>query len=69
MRYAWIAIIGLSGLPVVVLGAYFSPWLILLVGVDGWLERIGALRPYRWWLLLSLAVCAFSSTVYVARFG
>ena len=69
MRYLWLAIIALSGIPVVVFAAYFSPWLILLVGVDGWLERLARLRPYRWWLLLALAVCAFSAVVYVARYG
>lgn len=69
VRYVWIAIIGVSGLPVVILGAYFSPWLILLVGVDGWIERLSTLRRYRWWLLFSLAVCAFASVVYVTHFG
>jgi len=69
VRYVWIAIIGLSGLPVVVLGTYFSPWLLIVVGPEGWLERIGRLRPYRWWLLLSLVVCAFSVAVYVSHYG
>lgn len=69
MRYVWLAIIALSGIPVLVFAAYFSPWLLLLVGVDGWLERVGRLRPYRWWLLLSLVACALSASVYVARFG
>ena len=70
MRYAWIAIIVLSGTPLAGVILLANPIVLLVLGIDRWREQVVArLVPYRWWLLFLIVVCAFASVVYAVRFG
>ena len=68
VRYLWLAIIAVSLGPVAVVGFFANPLVFLVLGPDVWRERVGRLHPYRRWLLLSLAVCAFATAVYGASY-
>ena len=70
MRYAWIAIIGVSGAPLAGIVLLANPIVILVLGVDRWRERVVArLVPYRWWVLFLIVVCAFACAVYLVHYG
>jgi len=65
----WLAIIAASALPLVYVAWLTNPLLVILFGVDWWRERITQLHPYRWWVLLLIAVCAFSVAVYAVSYS
>lgn len=69
VRYVWLVIIGISAVPVVFLAWFTNPILPILFGVEGWRDRMTRLYPYRWWILLSLVVCAFSAAVYALSYA
>jgi hypothetical protein len=64
VRYVWLAIIAVSLAPTLVAGFFANPLAFLLLGPDVWRDRVARLLPYRWWILLSLLVCALATTVY-----
>ncbi len=70
MRYAWIAIIAVTGAPLALVVLLANPIVLLTLGVDRWREQVvGRLVPYRWWLLFLIVVCAFACAVYIVHFG
>jgi hypothetical protein len=70
VRYAWIAIIGVSGAPLAGIALFANPIVIFALGVDRWREQVVArLVPYRWWVLFLIVVCAFACAVYLVRYG
>jgi len=46
-----------------------NPILLILFGVEGWRDRMMWLCPYRWWILVSLVVCASSAAVYKVSYA
>jgi hypothetical protein len=68
MRYVWIALIAASGAPLVCVAWLANPLAFILLGLEGWLDRIARLHPYRWWILFLILVCAFSVAVYAVRY-
>jgi hypothetical protein len=68
-RVVWLAIMAVSFVPVALLGFFANPLLFLILGPESWRERLMRLYPFRWWLGLSLAVCAFATAVYGATYG
>jgi hypothetical protein len=69
VRFVWLAILAVSLVPVALVGLLANPLVFLVLGPDAWRERVQRLRPYRWWLLFSIAVCAFATAVYAAAYG
>lgn len=69
MRIIWLAIIAASLVPVAVVGLLANPLVFLVLGPEAWREWLARTRPYRRWLLLSVAICGFATAVYVARYG
>jgi hypothetical protein len=69
MRYVWVGVIAVSGAPVVYVGMLLNPFCVLLFGIEWWRERVVRLHPYRWWILFSILVCAFSVAVYTIKYG
>jgi hypothetical protein len=64
VRYVWIAIV-LSAVPLVYVALLANPLVLVLFGVEWWLDRVTRLDPYRWWVLFLILVCAFSVAVYL----
>lgn len=69
MRYVWLAIVIASAVPLVFAAWLANPIVFLILGADRWLEQVAQLRPYRWWILLGIVVCATSIAVYRVRYG
>jgi hypothetical protein len=70
VRYAWIAVIAITGAPLVAVVVLANPLVVITLGVDRWREQVVArLVPYRWWLLFLIGLCAFASTVYLVHYG
>jgi hypothetical protein len=70
MRFAWIAIIAVTGAPLAAVVLLANPLVLLALGIDRWREQVvGRLVPYRWPLLLLIVVCAFASAVYAVHYG
>jgi hypothetical protein len=68
VRYVWIALIAASAAPLVYVAWLANPLVVILFGVEGWLDRITRLYRYRWWILFLILVCAFSVAVYTVRY-
>ena len=69
MRYVWIAIIIATAAPLLYVAWLANPLVIIVLGLDPWLERVARLAPYRWWILFLIVVCAFSVAVYTISFS
>lgn len=69
VQYLWLAIIGISLLPVAAAAFLANPLVLMVLGADAWQERVARLRPYRWWFPFSILVCGFATTVYGIRYG
>lgn len=69
MRYIWLAIIAVSLVPVALVAFFANPLVFIVLGPETWRERVARLAPYRWWLVFSIAVCAFATTVYGVKYG
>jgi hypothetical protein len=69
VRYVWLAIVGISLLPVAMAGFLANPVVVVLLGADEWRVRLARLYPYRWWFGFSILVCGFATTVYGVRYG
>jgi hypothetical protein len=69
VQIAWLAIIGVSLVPVGVAAFYANPLVMLTLGPAAWRERVARLHPYRWWVVFAIAVCAFATAVYSIRWG
>jgi hypothetical protein len=70
VRYLWIAVIALSGVPLAAVVVLANPIVLLTLGIGRWREEVvGRLVPYRWWLLFLIVVCAFASAVYAVHYG
>lgn len=69
MRYVWLAIIAISLGPVALVGLFANPLVFVLLGPEGWRDRMTRLSPYRRWLLFSVAVCAVATAVYATEYG
>jgi hypothetical protein len=67
VRYVWLGVIAISGVPVLYVAWLANPLVVVLLGVDGWRDRFAKLYPHRWWILLSILVCALSAAVYMNR--
>jgi EamA domain-containing membrane protein RarD len=69
VRYVWLAIIGISLIPVAIAGFFLNPLMLFAIGVTAWRERLVRVHPYRWWIAFAVGVCAFSTAVYSIRWG
>jgi hypothetical protein len=69
VQYVWLAIIAVSLGPVALVGFFANPLVFILLGPEGWRDRMARLHPYRWWLVFSVAVCAFATAVYAVKYG
>jgi hypothetical protein len=69
VRYVWLVVIVLSGVPLLYVAWLANPLFVILLGVDAWRDRVGQLYPRRWWILFLIAVCAFSVAIYTTRYG
>ena len=69
MQYVWLAIIAVSLVPVALVAFFANPLVFILLGADTWRDRMRRLAPYRWWLVFSVAVCAFATAVYTVKYG
>jgi hypothetical protein len=69
VRYVWLAIIAVSGAPLVYVGWLANPLVIILLGPELWRDRVARLYPYRWLTLFLIIVCAFSVGTFVAKYG
>jgi hypothetical protein len=68
VRYVWLALIAVSGAPLVYAGWLANPLSWLLLGPDAWRERVAGLYPRRWLILFLIAVCSFSVAIYTAGY-
>lgn len=69
VRYAWLAVIAVSLVPVAIVGLFANPLVFMVLGPDVWRDRMQKLRPYRDVLALSIVVCAFATTVYTLAYA
>jgi hypothetical protein len=69
VRYVWIGLITVSAVPLLYVAWLANPLVIVLLGVEGWLDRVERLYPYRWWILSLILVCAISVGVYMASYA
>ena len=69
MRYVWLAIIGVSLVPVAFVSVVLNPLVLLLIGVDAWQERVARFRPYRWAFTAAIAALGIGVSVYSAKYG
>jgi hypothetical protein len=69
VRYVWLGVIAISGVPLLYVAWLANPLVVVLLGVDGWRNRFAQLYPHRWWILLLILVCAFSVAVYTTGYG
>jgi hypothetical protein len=69
VQYLWLTIIVVSLAPVALLSVLLNPLMFMLLGADAWRDRVARLHPLRWWIVLSLAVGAFATTVYAVNWG
>jgi hypothetical protein len=68
VRYVWLAILVVSGAPLVLVGFVMNPLFLLIGGFQWWLGWMARLRPVRWWIVFSAAVFALSLVIYVGRY-
>lgn len=68
MRYLWLAILGVSLVPVALAALLANPLVLLVLGPEAWRERVERLRPYRGWILTSIVACAIATAVYAAAY-
>jgi hypothetical protein len=47
VRYVWLALIGISLLPVAIAGFLCNPLVVMTLGGDEWRARLARLHPYR----------------------
>ncbi len=69
MRYIWLAVIAVSLGPVALAAFFANPLIFMLLGPEAWHDRVTRVLPYRWWILFSIAVCAFATAVYALKYG
>ncbi|MGH3003719.1 MAG: hypothetical protein ACRDM1_13825 [Gaiellaceae bacterium] len=69
MKYVWLAIIGLSLVPVAVAAFLANPLVFMVLGAEAWRLRVTRLYPYRWWFGFSILVCGFATAVFSIRYG
>jgi hypothetical protein len=69
MRWVWVAIMVVSGAPVLYVAAVMNPLSIVIAGVDWWRDQLIRLAPYRFRIAFAALVFAFSLGVYLARYG
>jgi hypothetical protein len=65
----WLAIIGLSLVPVAIASFVFNPFTFFVLGPESWRDQVLRLHPYRWWLTASLAVLSVALSVYGSTYG
>ena len=68
MRVLWLAIIGVSLVPVAIAGLVANPLVFLVLGPEGWRDRVERLLPYRRWSCLDRGL-ALATVVYTLRYG
>jgi hypothetical protein len=68
MRWAWLAIIVSSGLPVALVALVLNPFTVLALGPERWRELLERFYPQRRRVVFSAAVFAFSIGVYAAHY-
>ncbi len=69
MRYVWLAIIGVSLVPVAFVCLLLNPLVFLLLGAEAWHARLARLQPYRWAITASIAALGIGVAVYTAKYG
>lgn len=69
MQVVWLALIGVSGAPLVYVALLVNPLTLLVLGADRWRARLLGLSPYRRWIVLAFAVFCLSTAVYTIRYG
>jgi hypothetical protein len=69
VRYVWLTIIGLSLVPAAIASFVLNPLTLVVLGPDGWRERVTRLHPYRWSLAASLAIFGVATFVYGLTYG
>jgi hypothetical protein len=69
VRYVWLAVIGLSLVPVAFVSIVLNPLVFLMIGADVWHERVARFRPYRWAFTAAIAALGIGVSVYSAKYG
>jgi hypothetical protein len=69
MRYAWLAIIVVSIVPVAYASLLLNPLVFFFLGSAGWWERVARLYPYRWWFAASLVALVLGTAVYAIQYA
>jgi hypothetical protein len=68
MRYVWLAIIAITGAPLLFVGMLLNPVFIVVLGTEWWLGWMRRLHPYRWRIVFIALVFGFALTVYLAAY-
>jgi hypothetical protein len=69
VRWFWLAVLGVSVAPVVVLSIFLNPLVVWHLGPEAWWARVARVRPFGWWLVAAAAAFAISSYVLAAQYG
>jgi hypothetical protein len=69
VQYVWLAVIAVSGAPLVYVAWLDNPLVVVLLGVDAWRDRFAQLYPHRWWILFLILVCALSVATYTISYA
>jgi hypothetical protein len=68
VRYVWLAIMAVAVVPLLFAGMLLNPVFLVVLGSQWWLDWLGRLHPYRWWIVFSGFVFVFSLAVYLAHY-
>jgi hypothetical protein len=68
VRYVWIGIIAAAAVPLLCVAWLANPVVLVVLGLESWLDRVARLYPYRWWILFLIVVCACSVSVYTVSY-
>lgn len=69
VRYVWLAIIGVSLVPVAFVSVVLNPLVFLLIGAEAWHARVARFQPYRWAFTAAIAALGIGVAVYSAKYG
>jgi hypothetical protein len=69
VRYFWLAVIAVSIVPAAVASFLLNPLVFLLLGPEAWRAQLVRLRPYRWWIGMSLVALAMATSIYGTKYA